>query len=50
MSWMPSSQPEPMSSRQASKRSFSVKGSPTWTVGRLDSELASNSADAMVAP
>jgi hypothetical protein len=39
-----------ISSRQASSSSFSVKGSPTCTVGRFSSEASSNSADAMVAP
>ena len=38
-----------MSSRLASKRSFSVKGSPTWTWGRL-SEPSSSSSEAKVAP
>ena len=32
-------------------RSFSVKGSPTWTVGRFClASSAANSSDAMVAP
>jgi hypothetical protein len=34
-----------ISSRQASISSFSVKGSPIWTVGRFSSESAENSAD-----
>ena len=38
-----------ISSRQASISSFSVKGSPTWTVGRLASASSSKSALAMVA-
>ena len=50
MSWMPMMASVPMSSRQASMSSFSVKGSPTCTVGRFSSEFASNSALAMVAP
>ena len=37
-----------ISSRQASISSFSVKGSPTWTVGRFSSDFSSNSAEAMV--
>ena len=41
--------PEAMSSRQASSRSFSENGSPTWTVGRRSSASASNAADAMLA-
>ena len=36
--------------RHASINSFSVKGSPTCTVGRFSSDLSSNSADAIVAP
>ena len=35
MSWMPTIPPVAIASRQASIRHFSVKGSPTWTVGRL---------------
>ena len=50
MSWMAMTAPEAISSRQASKRSFSANGSPTCTVGRFSSDLSSNSADAMVAP
>jgi hypothetical protein len=47
MSWIPTTTPgDFMTSRQASSKSFSVKGSPTWTVGRFDSEEASNSDDA----
>ena len=50
MSWMPTSAPVFMTSRQASSRSFSVNGSPTWTAGRFSSDFSSNSADAIVAP
>ncbi len=50
MSWMATMASVAISSRHASISSFSVKGSPTWTVGRLASESASNSALAMVAP
>ena len=34
-SWMPWTTPAPKSSRQHSMRTFSMKGSPTWTLGRL---------------
>ena len=50
MSWIATTAPVAMSSRQASSSFFSVKGSPTWTVGRFSSARASNSAEAMVAP
>ena len=50
MSWMPTRQSVLNSSRHASRRSFSRKGSPTWTVGRFDSLSSSNSAEAIVAP
>ena len=50
MSWMPTSASVWNSSRHASSRSFSVKGSPTCTVGRLLSLSSSNSAEAIVAP
>ena len=50
MSWMAMMQSVAINSRHASIKSFSVKGSPTWTVGRFSSLLSSNSADAMVAP
>ncbi len=50
MSWMAMMASVAISSRQASISSFSVKGSPTCTVGRFSSEASSNSADAMVAP
>ena len=39
-----------ISSKQASINNFSVKGSPTWTVGFLSSEFSSNSAEAIEAP
>ena len=45
-----SAAPSAISSSVASISSFSAKGSPTWTVGRLSSDASSNSADAMVAP
>ena len=50
MSWMATMASVAISSRQASISSFSVNGSPTWTVGRFSSESAANSAEAMVAP
>jgi hypothetical protein len=51
MSWMPVMAPLAMSSRLASSRSFSVKGSPTWTWGRLaSSESSLSSSLAKVAP
>ena len=50
MSWMATIASVAISSRQASISSFSVKGSPTCTVGRFSSESSSNSAEAMVAP
>ncbi len=46
MSWMPTITPVRIASRHASIRHFSVKGSPTCTVGRLASLSASNSAEA----
>ena len=50
ISWTATMQSRSISSRQASIRSFSVKGSPTCTVGRLASLSSVNSAEAMVAP
>ena len=50
MSWMATMASVSINSRQASISSFSVKGSPTCTVGRFSSESSVNSADAMVAP
>ena len=51
MSWMPVMWPLAMSSSDASRRSFSVKGSPTCTMGRLDSSASSlSSSEAKVAP
>ena len=50
MSWMPMTQSVWKISRQASSRSFSVKGSPTCTVGRFSSLPSPNSAEAMLAP
>src|SRR5881227_46774 len=40
MSWIAITQSLAMISRQASSRSFSENGSPTWTVGALSSESA----------
>src|SRR3546814_5461271 len=48
MSWMATMASVAISSRQASMSSFSVKGSPTCTVGRFSSESSANSAEAMV--
>ena len=39
MSWIATMASVCISSRQASMSSFSVKGSPTWTVGRFSSEV-----------
>ena len=50
MSWMPTTAPVFITSRQASIRSFSMNGSPTWTAGRFSADFSSNSADAIVAP
>ena len=50
MSWIPTMASVFMTSRQASSRSFSVNGSPTWTVGRRCSDSSEKDADAMVAP
>ncbi len=50
MSWMPTTAPVFITSRQASIRSFSMNGSPTCTAGRFSADFSSNSADAMVAP
>ena len=50
MSWIAMIASVAINSRQASSSSFSVKGSPTCTVGRFSSDASSNSADAMVAP
>ena len=50
MSWMATIASEAISSRQASISSFSVNGSPTWTVGRFSSLSSEKSAEAMVAP
>ena len=50
MSWMATIASVAISSRQASISSFSVKGSPTCTVGRFSSLFSSKSALAMVAP
>ena len=38
-SWMPTTSPAAYSSRQHSISSFSVNGSPTWTLGRLAESL-----------
>ena len=50
MSWMATMASVAMSSRQASRSSFPVKGSPTCTVGRFSWASSPNSAEAMVAP
>ncbi len=50
MSCIPTTAPVRMASRVASKRSFSVNGSPTWTLGRLASESSEISTEAKVAP
>ena len=50
MSWMATIASDAISSRQASISSFSVNGSPTWTVGRFSSLSSEKSAEAMVAP
>ena len=50
MSWTPSTTPLLIASRLASSRTFSVKGSPTCTVGLFASLSASKASDAIVAP
>ena len=51
MSWMPTTASVAKSSRHASSRSFSVKGSPTWTLGLFCFVSSpANSSDAIVAP
>ncbi len=50
MSWIATIASDAISSRHASISSFSVKGSPTWTVGRFSSESSPKSALAIVAP
>ena len=50
MSCMPTTAPVAMASRLASRSSFSVNGSPTWTLGRLASESSLSSTLANVAP
>jgi hypothetical protein len=50
MSWIATIASVSINSRQASIRSFSVNGSPTWTVGRISPASAPNSAEAIVAP
>ena len=50
MSWIATTAPVAISSRQASRRHFSTNGSPTCTVGRFSCASAPNSALAMVAP
>ncbi|KYF81138.1 hypothetical protein BE18_17915 [Sorangium cellulosum] len=50
MSWTPTSRSSAKISRHASSRSFSMKGSPTWTVGRWLGPPSENSSEAMVAP
>ena len=43
-SWIPSARPRSMISRVASMRSFSAKGSPTWTAGRFAGSWSPNVA------
>ena len=50
MSCIPTTAPVAMASSEASSSSFSVKGSPTWTLGRRASESSVISSDANVAP
>src|SRR3989304_5492011 len=50
MSWIPTTAPVAIASRQASSSSFSVKGSPTWTVGRRSSAPSSKTPEATGAP
>src|SRR5579883_1516069 len=50
MSCMPTTAPVSIASRQASRRSFSMKGSPTCTLGRFCSASSLNSSLAIVAP
>ena len=50
ISWIAIIESPAINSKQASNNSFSVKGSPTWTVGFFSSILSSNEADAILAP
>ena len=50
ISWMPTTAPVRIASMQASSSSFSMKGSPTCTLGRFCSAPSLNSSLAMVAP
>jgi hypothetical protein len=50
MSWIPTTAPLAITSRVASSRSFSVNGSPTWTLGRFASLASEISSEAKVAP
>ena len=50
MSWIAIIESPAISSKQASNKSFSVKGSPTCTVGFFSSILSSKLADAILAP
>ena len=50
MSCIPTTAPVWIASSDASKSSFSVKGSPTWTLGRRASESSEISSEANVAP
>jgi hypothetical protein len=50
MSWMATMCPEAISSRLASSNSFSVKGSPTCTCGRLAALASVSSSEANDAP
>ena len=48
-SWMPITRPSAKSSRQHSTSSFSMNGSPTWTLGRLTAALAADPPNAALA-
>ena len=50
MSCMPTTTPVLKSSRHASRSSFSVNGSPTWTAGRFSSASFVKVSDAITAP
>ena len=47
-SWMPATTPAANSSRVHSMRSFSMNGSPTWTLGRLAGPSSSKVTDARI--
>ncbi len=50
MSCIPTTAPVRIASRLASRSSFSVNGSPTWTLGRFASLSSEISSEANVAP